>query len=177
MARFVDLSLTFNEDVECEDHRNVDTVHEYAKEVVGLGLLLFEFNDSVREGDGDRILWCWSFFLPLFKASDKTNYAVEAFTLLAQEKYLLSPRMAMQLKWSRTINVHGRPGKNISVDLHMEHLNHECKQSISGLGANITDHSIKRVGNCIGSFTRRQFDRVNNVQTESGHHTCHSTRC
>ena len=54
-ARFVDLSLTFNEDVECEDHRNVDTVHEYAKEVVSLGLLLFEFNDSVREGDRNQL--------------------------------------------------------------------------------------------------------------------------
>ena len=85
--------------------------------------------------------------------------------------------MAMQLKWSRTINVHGRPGKNVSPDLHMEHLNRACKQSISGLGANVTDHSIKRVGNCIGRLhsTLLNFDRVNNVSIESGAHTSHST--
>lgn len=51
----------------------------------------------------------------------------------------------MQLKWSRMVNVHGRPGKNIAADLHMEHLNRECKSSLSGLGANITDHSVLNV--------------------------------
>ena len=67
--------------------------------------------------------------------------------------------------------------KNIPADLHMEHLNRECKQSISGLGANVTDHSIKRVGKCIGRVTSAllQFDTVNNVASESGHHTSHST--
>ena len=120
---------------------------------------------------------CWRFFLPLFKASDKTNYSIEAFTLLAQEKYILSERMAMQLKWSRTINVHGLPGKNTSADLHMEHLNRECKQSISGLGANMTDNSIQRVGRCIGRLTSimQQFDEVNGIKRESGYHTCQST--
>ena len=114
LRRFVDLSVTFQEDVCSNEQRQVDTVHEYAKEVLSLGLLLLEFKDSVHEGDGNRILRCWRYFLPLFMASDRTNYAIEAFTLLAQEKYLLSPRMAMQLKWSRTINVHGRPGKKHS---------------------------------------------------------------
>ena len=177
LTKFTDLSLSFCEDVTSRASSESDTVHEYAKEVLSLGLLLLEFNDAVREGDGDRIVRCWRFFLPLFKASDKTNYAVEAFTLLAQEKYLLSPRMAMQLKWSRTINVHGRPGKNVSADLHMEHLNRACKQSISGLGANVTDHSIKRVGNCIGRLhsTLLNFDRVNNISIESGTHRSHST--
>ena len=177
LVRFVDLNLTFSEDVSEDDSNDVDTVHEYAKELISLGLLLMNFNDAVREGDGDRIMRCWRFFLSLFKASDKTNYSIEAFTLLAQEKYLLSERMAMQLKWSRTINVHGLPGKNISADLHMEHLNRECKQSISGLGANVTDNSIQRVGRCIGRLTSimQQFDEVNGIKRESGYHTCQST--
>ena len=136
-----------------------------------------EFNDAVREGDGSRILCCWRYFLPLFKASDRRNYCIEAFTLLAQEKYLLSPRMAMQLKWSRTINVHGRQGKNISANLHMEHLNQEYKQAISGLGANITGASIQHVGKSIGRVqaTLHQYDTVNNVRQESGSHTQRST--
>ena len=177
LVRFVELNLTFSEYVSEDDSNDVDTVHEYAKELISLGLLLMNFNDAVREGDGDRIMRCWRFFLSLFKASDKTNYSIEAFTLLAQEKYLLSERMAMQLKWSRTINVHGLPGKNISADLHMEHLNRECKQSISGLGANVTDNSIQRVGRCIGRLTSimQQFDEVNGIKRESGYHTCQST--
>ena len=146
-------------------------------EVLSLGMLLMEFNDSIREGDGTRILRCWRYFFLFFKASERTNYSIEAFTLLAQEKYLLSPRMAMQLKWSRTINVHGRPGKNIPGDLHMEHLNRECKEAISGLGANITEKSIQRIGKCLGRVksTLQQYDSVNEVKQESGHHTSHST--
>ena len=105
----------------------------YTHEVMSRGLLLMEFNDAIWEGDGTRILCWWRYFLLLFKASAHTNYSVEAFMLLAQYEYMLSPRMAMQLKWSRTVNVHGHWGKNVAGDLHMEHLNHECKDAFNGL--------------------------------------------
>ena len=61
-----------------------------------------EFKDSIREGDGERIIRCWRYLLPLFKVSGGKNYCIEAFTLLAQYSFLLSPRNAMQLMWSRT---------------------------------------------------------------------------
>ena len=175
-AQFVNLQVSFVED-ETASKYQVDTIKEYAHEIMSLGLLLMEFNDATREGDRSRIFRCWRFFLLIFKAADRRNYAIEALTLLAQEKYLLSPRMAMQVKWSRTINVHGRPGKNVAADLHMEHLNRECKQAISGLGANITDASIQHIGKCIGRLcsTLSQYDTVNSVKPESGRHTCHST--
>lgn len=100
-----------------------DGIFEYAKDTLTMGLLLMEFIDAVREGDGNRIIRVWKFLLPLFKSTGHTNYSVEAFTLLAQYFYLFLPRMAAQLAWSRTVNIHGRPGKNISCDLHLEHLN------------------------------------------------------
>jgi len=75
-----------------------------------------EFNDAIREGDGLRILHCWKYFLLHFKEANRKNYAIEAFNLLAQYHVVLSPRMAMQLLWNRTINTHGRPGKNIPCD-------------------------------------------------------------
>ena len=43
-----------------------------------LGLLRHGFHDSVREGDGDRIL-LWKFLLPTFKQENHRNYAKEAF--------------------------------------------------------------------------------------------------
>lgn len=135
-ASLLTYNVTFKESVHPVPRQEADGANEYASEVLSLARLLIEFNDAVREGDGSCILRCWRYFLSFFKASDRRNYCIEAFTLLAQEKYLLSPRMAMQLKWSWTINIHGRPGKNISADSHMEHLNLECKQAISGLGAN-----------------------------------------
>ena len=90
---------------------------------MSLGLLLMEFTDGIREGDGNRNIRCWRYFLPIL-------YSVEAFVLLSQYKFLFTPRMAAQLKWSRTINTHGRIGKNISCDLHMEHSNRDVKTSI-----------------------------------------------
>lgn len=61
-------------------------------------------------------------------------YSVEAFTLPAQYYYIPSERMHMQLIWNKTINVHGHLGKNTACDLHMEHLNRECKGSNGSLG-------------------------------------------
>ena len=128
VSRFVDLSSC-----ECKkkdkqqkkssgpDLSKHDSVFAYACEVLTLGLLIKEFNDSVREGDGNRIIRCWRYFLLLFKANGRTNYSIEAFNLLAQHDFLLSPRMAMQLTWNRTVNMHGFIGRNISSDLHMEH--------------------------------------------------------
>ena len=44
------------------------------------------------------------------------------------------------------MNVHGLPGRNISSDLHQEHLNRVCKDAVRGLGTNQTEKSIGRVG-------------------------------
>ena len=150
--------------------QSVDTIYEYSSDVLSLELLFMEFVDAIREGDGSRILRCWRYFLPIFRASNSTNYSIEAFTLLAQEKFLLSPRMAFQLKWTRTVNTHGRPGKNIPCDLHMEHLNRDVKASLCDLGSNVTDLSVQLIGRCIGKIypILHQFDVVNNIPVQSG---------
>ena len=150
-----------------------DGVHDYAKDTLVLGLLLMEFVDSVREGDGDRIIRCWKFLLPLFKSTGRTNYSVEAVTLLAQYYYLFSPRMAAQLAWSRTVNTHGHTGKNISCDLHLEHLNRVAKNALGGLSSNITEKSVERIGKTVGMMSNlsHQFDMHNNVPTPSNYHT------
>lgn len=159
------------------DASDQDGVRAYASEVLNLGLLLMEFNDGVREGDGNRIIRTWRYLLLLFKANGHTNYSIEALMLLLQLQYLLSPRMAAQLKWNRTVNTHGRPGKNISSDLHMEHLNRECKNAMSSMGANVTDQSIQRVGRALKplSETMLRFDQELGVPHESDYHTTRSS--
>ena len=47
-----------------------------------------------------RIFRVWRYLLLIFRAAGRTNYALEAFNLLAQEKFLLSVRLAKQLRWS-----------------------------------------------------------------------------
>ena len=63
--------------------------------------------------------------------------------------------------WSRFINVHGRPERNIPLDVHMEHLNRLAKDAIKNLGSNKTVGAVARVGRCIGTLSHvlDQFDR------------------
>ena len=80
---------------------------DYSKEVISLGLLYLNFKDAVREGDGDRVLRMWKYFLLLFRATGYTNYAMEALTLLLLCNVFLPPNLVGQIKWSRLTNVHG----------------------------------------------------------------------
>ena len=104
LSHFVDLKFC-NRTSPPEDH-----VHAYACEVLSLGLMLMEFNDAIKEGDGTQIIHCWTYFILLFKANNRSNYAIETFTLLVKFDFLLPHRLAHQLSWSCTVNTRGKPG-------------------------------------------------------------------
>ena len=87
-----------------------------------------------------RVMDVWKYLFLIFKS----NYSIEAFTLLVQYHFLLPPMLAERLKWERFVNCHAARGKNISMDLHMEHLNGLCKTSIQGLGANKSEKAWAR---------------------------------
>ena len=152
---------------------NQDHVQEYAKELLTLGLFYFELQDGIREGDGLRVLRCWKYLLLFFRATGHVNYTIEAFTLLSQYYYLLPPRLSEQLIWSRFVNTHGLPGRNIPADLYMEHLNRLCKDAVSHLGANKTPKAIVRTGKAIQSMSEalHHFDKDNGIDLGSGAHT------
>ena len=150
------------------------TVYDYTCEVLSLGLLYMNFKDSVREGDGDRVIAIWKYLMLIFKAMGHRNYAAEAFTLLSQYHLTLPPNLAEQLKWSRFVNVHGLPGHNISCDLHQEHMNRLVKVAIEGLGANKkSSKAVIRVGKAVGLLATitQSFDREVGVTTPSGRHS------
>ena len=66
------------------------------------------------------------------------------------------------------MNTQGRPGRNIPVDLHMEHMNKLAKGAICFTGgANMSERVISRVGKAIGTLSPvlDNFDEVNNVAT------------
>ena len=86
----------------------------------------------------------------IYKARKRKNYAIEGLNLLAQYHFFLSQRQAQQLLWSRCINIHGLPGRNIPCDLYMEHLNRICKHAVQALGSNKTPAALERVGKCVG---------------------------
>ena len=142
-------------------------------QVMSLGLFYLEYSDAIKEGDGDRIMRCWRYLLPIFWNSGRKNYANEALIMLYQHDYALSKRHAAQLKWTRCINVHGRRGRNIPADLHLEHLNRMVKEAINGLGSNKSEQTIQRVSKALGTKVPilRNFDQDNNVPETIGEHT------
>ena len=126
----------------------VDSVNSYAVDLLTMGLIWYGFRDSVREGDGDRIIRYWKFLLPIFRQEKHYNYANEAFLLIVQT-LLLSPRQICDIKWNRAVDTTGRIGKNIPVDLHMEHLNRRLKMMIRNLGANLSPTTVKRASKAL----------------------------
>ena len=157
---------------ESNKRRDEDRVLSYAKEVLTFGLFYKELVDAVHLGDGVRVLSWWRFMMLIFKSTSRTNYSIEAFVLLAQHKYLLNPRERTQLLYSRFINTHGLPGKNISCDLHMEHLNRLLKDSIQALGANKTPNAINRLGRCIAPLADvlDRYDTAHSAEAQQSSH-------
>ena len=150
---------------------------EYGKRLLSTGCSYLEFSDAIKEGDGERVLRCWKYLLPLFKSSGRKNYAVEVLNMLCQYHYMLTPRKAQELIWSRFISTHNVPGHNIPCDLHQEHLNHIVKDAIRGLQANKTGSSIIRVAKILGTVSPvlNAFDSENQVRNLSGAHAIPST--
>ena len=85
----------------------------------------------------------------MFKAARRKNYSIEALNIQLQVNYTLSPRQAAQVKWSRCINTTNQVGKNIPMDLHLEHLNRCLKGTMRNMGANLTDNSLTMAAQCV----------------------------
>ena len=83
---------------------NADKVQQYASKLLCLGLFYLEYCDGIREGDGNRVLRCRRYMLPIFHNTGRKNYTKEAFNLLRQHDYLLPPRLAAQVIWSRFVS-------------------------------------------------------------------------
>ena len=60
----------------------------------------------------------------------------------------------------------------------MEHLNREYKTYLCGLGSNITDHSVQRIGKCLGKTTKmmQHFDEISGIIPQSVSHDRRSSK-
>ena len=124
-----------------------DDMYNYQCNLMDHGMLYLNFTDAIAEGDGDRVIRCWKFLLLHFFAdgNKSTKYALEALYLLLQQLCLLSPRQAYCQKWNRTINNHNAKGKNVALDLDLEHDNNYLKEALRKMGPVLTEHSVTRV--------------------------------
>jgi len=150
-----------------------DHIHNYACIRLSMGMLIFNINDAVKEGDGERIVRCWKFMLLIFKVHNHHKYALALLQLLANTQALLMPEQAHSLVWNRTVNNRGGAGNNISLDLRMEHIVNLSKEMLGNLGANVNpstalrgSRAIKPVEDLLSSIGEEL-----NVRRPSGRHT------
>ena len=149
-----------------------DGVFNYSHNILKTGLLLRDFQDAVREGDGNRLECLWKFLMLLFKVAGKTKYALAAIRLHAQLNAILLPSEAHSLRWNRTINLKGGIGRNVAIDQVHEHRIKETKELMSGRGSNLTFSSAQtysRASNGVGCVMKN-FDKETKVREESGKH-------
>ncbi|KAJ7393014.1 hypothetical protein OS493_008262 [Desmophyllum pertusum] len=91
---------------------DADDVFNYNCSVLNQGLLFMDFLDATSEGDGERSIRCWKFFLLHFKEEKSTTkYSLEALYLLFQVYSLLPPDEAHSLVWNRTSTTKVAQGK------------------------------------------------------------------
>ena len=181
VSRFVTISIpSTNTDSDdstaAAQNSSNDSVFAYAVDVLSMCLIWHAFRDAVMEGDGDRIIRYWKLLAVIFRQEKHYNYSNEAVNLVMQT-LLLSPRQVSELKWSRTVNTNGRIGKNIPVDLHMEHLNRRLKIMMRNLGSNIspktTEHAAKALA--IIDSVQSQFLRDTSISHEKDYHSIPSS--
>ena len=116
--------------------------------------MLFEFNDAVKEGDGGRLFELYKLALLLYKTHGHYKYAYAVLLYLVKCIAILPPSQALRLKWNRTFNGSGLPGRNIPLDLQKEHDNKDIKTMWRNLGANLDEHNTERTA---GTLESRQL--------------------
>ena len=128
-------------------------VHNYDRHAISkpalltIHLLLRDVNDCIREGNGERLLECYKVALLYFKCYGHTKYAYTILKLLFRIK--IQPHSAFQLIWGRFINTSGKKGRNISQDLHLEHLNRFLKDLLTPLLSNLNEPNADRIAKSI----------------------------
>ena len=152
-----------------------DDVFDYHCSLMDMSLLLHNFIDAGKEGDGDRLLRCIKMFMLHFRqnGSRSTKYALESLYHLFQVYVLLTPREAERVKWNRTVNNKGGKGNNVFMDLDLEHDNHYFKEQLRSLGANVNQTSVNRISHAF-SVTSNLLERLDDemlVRKNSGEHT------
>ena len=106
-----------------EQSQKVDNVRNYIHQLLILLLLHLDHNDTIKHGDGGRVIGLYKYFCLYFKVSNCPKYSFAMLRLQAQVNSLLSPRLAPSLTWSRFVNHQGKPDTNHPMDLEIEHDN------------------------------------------------------
>lgn len=134
-----------------------------------MNLYIRNINDAIREGDGERLMRTYKFVLIYFKATNHHQYCHSLIKLFHQIKLL--PDMAFKLIWCRFINTAGYIGRNISLDLHLEHVNGFLKELMKGLRSNVNEKNARRTAHSLNNLMKivNNIEVVHSIKTTKGH--------
>jgi hypothetical protein len=126
-----------------------DYKFNYHQSKLMFGLLLKDFNDTIREGDGEHLFDLYKLALLLYHSEKHTKYAYVVLLHLLKIVAILPEFDAHRLKWNRFYNKYGGKGNNISLDLKKEQQNKVLKTFWRALGANINKANAARVAHAL----------------------------
>lgn len=168
-----DLSDKIPQTKEPEGTEN-DDIYNYQCAFLEFAMIIVNFFDAIKEGDGKRAIRCWKFQLPyLWNDSGSPKYALEALNMCLQINALLSPQDAHKLIWNRFACTKSGLGNNIPLDLSLEFINRLLKEVVRKLGPNATNtKAIDRYCKAldITKAVLDNFDRQCYVIRRSGKH-------
>lgn len=99
-----------------EESGKEDHIFNYHQAKIIFGLILTDFNDAVKEGDGECLMHLYKIVLPIYKVYGCTKYSFTVLLLLVKVAALLPESLAFRLVWNRFFNIMGKLGHNISLD-------------------------------------------------------------
>ena len=118
----------------------------------------FAVRNGIRCNDHKTLDWSWSYFLPLFRATNKHQYAAYAVQQAATVHMMCSD---VRKVWNehRTASMTGRPGRNVAWDYVLEKMNLNFKQYLHD---HITEERLHDFGIMINALKhiRKQFEQA-----------------
>jgi hypothetical protein len=134
-------------------------------------MILFDFNDAVQEGDGQRLHDIYKLALLLYKSGGHTKYSYVVLLYLVKIAAIYSEFEAHKLMWNRFYNKYGHLGGNISLDLKKEQQNKVLKTIWRALGSNLNKASASRVAEALENLERliESIDEECNLQERKGY--------
>ncbi|XP_028410550.1 uncharacterized protein LOC114533248 [Dendronephthya gigantea] len=160
--------------VDTTSDEDQDDMFSYQKALLEYGMLILNFWDAISEGDGERIMRCWRFFLLYLRTEGQSaaKYSLEGLYLMCQANALLSQQAAHRLIWNRSVKNKDGPGGNIPLDLQLEFFNRIMKAAVKNLGPNASKSSLNRISHSMGvtNVLMRQFEHELSVYRRSGKH-------
>ena len=151
-----------------------DRFLNYGLQVIQLGIMLMQLNDTEAEGDGERSLLNWKMLLLYFRSRPRGNkYAYEAMRFITCIKGLYTEKMPHRVLHGQFVNPKGGEGSNYPNDLKMEHLVGDNKVSLRGMCGNKTLKAVQRCSGAAYGLKEccTQYDNECGLPPESTKHT------